>query len=336
MFSGKVVLFGSIWSICWLYHLAKSCAHLKSCETLQVLQEISCAKVPFIGTGSQLEDVCQFPWNPHSFQQQNSRSCMVWRISSVFSASLRSVSGSVHLFLEWTNFLNKVMVLPQFCVESFFRAKGGDSTVIIQINYTSLTVSIFHQIGWSRIWLLHRQIPKKRRGTLRTFGVRIVWFFASTKSDFCKWEAKLWSRPYEGSSPKYGSCRPQASSNDYMLCKETTWVMDDKNPMTKQPTQTSCQGTVSVSVFFQDTLGWILTEHVGLRRGSKWQTMIEHMTMQQNFGSTVVGKRETSCFTKESQCRYSIQDNSNTPLEHTRTNPPFASYEKGVPFVACW
>lgn len=124
MFS-VVVLFGSIWSICLLYHLAKSCAHLKSCETLQVLQEISCAKVPFIGTGSQLEDVCQFPWNPHSFQQQNSRSCMVWRISSVFSASLRSVSGSVHLFLEWTNFLNKVMVLPQFCVESFFGAKGG-------------------------------------------------------------------------------------------------------------------------------------------------------------------------------------------------------------------
>lgn len=60
MFS-VVVLFGSIWSICLLYHLAKSCAHLKSCETLQVLQEISCAKVPFIGTGSQLEDVCQFP-----------------------------------------------------------------------------------------------------------------------------------------------------------------------------------------------------------------------------------------------------------------------------------
>ena len=33
------------------------------------------------------------------------------------------------------------------CVESFFGAKGGDATVIIQINYTSLTVSIFHQIG---------------------------------------------------------------------------------------------------------------------------------------------------------------------------------------------
>lgn len=175
MFS-VVVLFGSIWSICVLYHLAKSCAHLKRCETLQVLQEVSCAKVPFIGTGSQLEDVCQFPWNPHSFQQQNSRSCMVWRISSVFSASLRSVSGSVYLFLEWTNFLNKVMVLPQFCVESFFGAKGGDATVIIQINYTSLTVSIFHQIGWSQSGCYIIRSRKKSRGTLRTFGKNLVIF----------------------------------------------------------------------------------------------------------------------------------------------------------------
>ena len=108
-----------------------------------------------------------------------------------------SVSGSEHLFLEWTNFLNKAMVLPQFCVESFFGAKGGDSTVIIQINYTSLTISIFHQIGWSRIWLLHHQIPKKSRGTLRTFGKNLRCDFC--RNPVCKWEAKLWSRPYEGS-----------------------------------------------------------------------------------------------------------------------------------------
>ena len=172
MFS-VVVLFGSIWSICLLYHLAKSCAHLKSCETLQVLQEISCAKVPLqaLVLNSRMSAL-KSPQFPTTKQSQLHGLKTIW-----------SVSGSEYLFLEWTNFLNKVMVLPQFCVESFFWGEGGDSTVFIQINYTSLTVSIFHQIGWSRIWLLHHQIPKKRCGTLfRTFGKNRMWFFASTKS----------------------------------------------------------------------------------------------------------------------------------------------------------
>ena len=99
--------------------------------------------------------------------------------------------------------------------------------------------------------------------------------------------------------------------------------------MTKQPSQTSCQGTVSVSVFFQDTLGWILTEHLGLRRGSKWQTMIKHMTMQQNFGSTVLEKGKPVASPKNLNLG-SIQDNYNTALEHTRTNPRSPTM-KGVP-----
>ena len=93
----------------WIYLvnllIIPSCKILCTCKKLRKFTGSTgnfLCKSSFTGTGSQLEDVCQFPWNPHSFQQQNSRSCMVWRLSGVFQGQcIYFWSGPIFSTRRW-------------------------------------------------------------------------------------------------------------------------------------------------------------------------------------------------------------------------------------------
>ena len=199
MFS-VVVLFGSIYLVnLRIIPSAKSCAHLKSCETLQVLQEMSCAKVPLQAL------------------VLNSR-------MSASSLEIPTVSNNKTVAAAWSEeylrcFQQAYGVFQGQCiyifgVDQFSQQGDGSSTILCRIlfwgegggfnryypNKLHIINSFHFPSDWTKSNLAATSSdPEKKSWHTQDLREESCDFFASTCLPVCKWEAKLWSRPYEGS-----------------------------------------------------------------------------------------------------------------------------------------